>query len=68
MYEVTIEKQCGCFKRSGEAPTKSFASKDAALEEAVAWSQRMNEEYCRKHVFAVREEGESFVVGVEMRS
>jgi hypothetical protein len=68
MYKVTMEKQCGCFKRSGEAAEKIFENKDDALIEATAWAERMNEEFCQKHAFSIVENGDDLVVTFEMNN
>jgi len=62
MYNVTIEKQCGCFKRANMPATKSFESRDDALIEAKAWAQDMNETFCKKHAFDVIEDKENFII------
>lgn len=67
MFKVMMEKQCGCFKDSGEAAEKSFDSKDAAMTEAMAMAARMNEEFCQKHEFSVTEQGDDLIVAVAMR-
>jgi len=66
MFTVKIEKECGCFKRSGMESTKTFHSKDDALIEAKEWAAEMNDTFCKKHNFAVVEEGDSFIIKVEM--
>lgn len=67
MYKVIMERACGCFKRSGDEPVKTFDNKDDALIEANAWKNRMNEEYCGKHGFNVVENGDDFLIVMGMR-
>lgn len=67
MYNVIMEKQCGCFKRSGEEPVKSFDNKDDALIAANAWKDMMNDEYCGKHAFSVQESGDNLLIVMAMR-
>ena len=62
MYKVSIEKQCGCFKRSNMPAVKSFETKDEALVEAQAWAKDMNESFCKKHAFDVIEDGEHLMI------
>ena len=62
MYNVTIEKQCGCFRRSGMPAIKTFESKDDALVEAKDWADDMNSTFCKKHAFDVVQDGENFVI------
>jgi hypothetical protein len=66
MYKVIMERACGCFRRSGEEPVKTFESKDDALIEANAWKSRMNDEYCQKHAFSVVESGDDFKIVMAM--
>jgi hypothetical protein len=66
MFNVRIEKECGCFKRSGMPTVKAFDNKDDALSEAQEWSEEMNDTFCRKHRFNVVEEGNEFIIKVEM--
>ena len=62
MYKVIVEKQCGCFKRSGHEGEVSFASKDDALLHANERKNEMNDEWCKKHNFYVLEEGDHFII------
>lgn len=66
MYNVKIEKECGCFKRSGMESVKTFENKDDALIEAQEWATEMNETFCQKHNFSIIEEGNDFIIKVEM--
>ena len=66
MFNVRIEKECGCFKRSGMPTVKAFDNKDDALSEAQEWSGEMNDTFCRKHKFNVVEEGNEFIIKVQM--
>jgi len=66
MFNVRMEKECGCFKRSGMPTVKAFDNKDDALSEAQEWSEEMNDTFCRKHRFNVVEEGNEFIIKVEM--
>lgn len=66
MFTVKIEKECGCFKRSGMESTKTFENKDDAMIEAKAWAEEMNETFCQKHNFTISEEGTDLIIKVEM--
>jgi hypothetical protein len=68
MYNVQVEKECGCFKRSSFNNNLSFESKDDALMQAIEMSKEMNEEFCGKHEFKVVEQGDSIVIGVAERA
>lgn len=67
IHKVIVEKQCGCFKKSGEAPIREFDNKDDALIGANAWKDEMNETFCDKHRFDVVESGDDLVITVGMR-
>ena len=66
MFNVRIEKECGCFKRSGMPTIKAFDNKDDALVEANDWADEMNETFCRKHRFVVVEEGNDLLITMAM--
>ncbi|MFH0710495.1 MAG: hypothetical protein V2A75_09815 [Pseudomonadota bacterium] len=66
MFNVRMEKECGCFKRSGMPSVKSFDNKDDALSEAGEWAEEMNDTFCHKHKFNVVEEGTDLIIKVEM--
>lgn len=66
MYNVRMEKECGCFKRSGMKSIKAFDNKEDALTEAQEWAEEMNETFCRKHKFTVEEEGSEFLIKLSM--
>jgi len=66
MFNVKMEKECGCFKRSGMESVKTFENKDDAMVEATQWAEEMNETFCQKHNFSIVEEGNDLIIKVEM--
>jgi hypothetical protein len=66
MFNIKIERECGCFKRSGMPTIKAFDNKDDALIEAGEWSDEMNETFCKKHSFTVVEEGNDLIIKMVM--
>jgi hypothetical protein len=65
MYSVTVEKECGCFKRSEYQKEKSFENKDDAFMYSKALEELMNEEFCKKHLFfAQATDDTNFVIRV----
>lgn len=66
MFTVRMEKECGCFKRSGMESSKTFSTKDDAMIEAQEWTAEMNETFCKKHNFTVVEEGNDLVIKLGM--
>ena len=67
MFEVAVEKECGCFKKSDFQNNLTFNSKDDALMQAVEMSKEMNENFCQKHEFTVIEEGNQIMISVQER-
>jgi len=65
-YKVIVERQCGCFKKSGDEAVRQFDNKDDALMEANSWKDEMNDTYCKKHIFSVLESGDDFMITMEM--
>jgi len=67
MTTVTMEKECGCFKRDTnfEVP-KSFDDKADALRYAKGMARAMNEKFCGKHTFSATEVDDSVQVSVAM--
>ncbi len=60
MSIISLDKECGCFKRSDFENNQSFASKDDALIEAQKMVKHMNEKFCGKHAFTLSENGDNF--------
>lgn len=67
MHKVIIERECGCVRRANMALESSHTNKDDALIEAGELARKMNDEFCGKHQFGVRQEGEDFLVTMQMR-
>ena len=67
MFKVTVEKECGCFRKSGIENNKSFDNKDDALIEALNLTKKMNQDFCQKHEFTVKEDGNSIKIAVDER-
>jgi hypothetical protein len=65
-YTLNIEKQCGCFKKSGIELPKTFETKEDAIKEANELAEEFNETFCRKHNFGVVENGEEITISVAM--
>jgi len=65
MFTVRVEKECGCFKKSGLDNNINIQSKDDALIEAMNMSHSMNQDFCGKHSFFVRESGNDFIIAMK---
>ena len=66
MYTIDIEKKCGCVKKSDLEFPKTFEDKKEAECEALRLVNYMNSEFCKKHRFTVKEEGDTFKIYVEL--
>ncbi len=67
MFKVIVEKECGCFRKSGIENNKSFESKDDALVEALNLTKKMNQDFCQKHEFTVKEDNNNILIAVDER-
>ena len=67
MFKVIVEKECGCFRKSGIENNKSFQSKDDALIEALNLTKKMNQDFCQKHKFTVKEDNNNILIAVNER-
>ncbi len=68
MFTVTVEKECGCFRKSGIENNKKFESKDDALIAAMNMAKEMNLEFCQKHEFDVVESDAGLSIKVDERA
>jgi len=66
MATIIVEKECGCFKKSNFVNNESFESKDDALLKAQHMVEHMNNEFCNKHEFKLREEGDNLHISVDL--
>lgn len=68
MFTISVDKECGCFKKSDYTNNTTVESKDDALIEAQSMVNHMNTNFCQKHDFTLREEGNNFVISVNERA
>lgn len=66
MYAITMEKECGCFKKSPYENNMTFESKDDALMQAKLMQNHMNSKFCGKHHFELTEDGDNLFIGVSI--
>jgi len=64
MFTVNIDKECGCFNRSELENNKSFDNNDDALIQAQSMLNHMNEKFCGKHGFSLKEDGKNFNISM----
>ena len=67
MFKISVNKECGCFKKSELENNSTENTKDNALLKAQYMVNYMNDEFCQKHSFTLREEGNSFAISMETR-
>jgi len=67
MYTVHIEKECGCFKKSGLPREMEFDERQDAIQKARTLECRMNQEFCSKHYFDAIDEGDRIVIKSSLR-
>jgi len=65
MFQIVVEKECGCFRRSDLQNNVTLESKDEALSKALEMVNVMNGEFCKKHSFKVEEAGDTFVIKMD---
>lgn len=64
MFKIIVERECGCFKRSHMSNNLELTSKDEALIKAIEMRDEMNNEFCGKHKFSMREEENNFIISM----
>jgi len=62
MYTINIDKECGCFKRSDFENNVTFTTNDDALIKANSMLSHMNDNFCGKHEFSLKEDGNTFQI------
>jgi len=65
MFQIIVEKECGCFRRSDMKNNITVESKDEALSKALDMVNTMNNEFCKKHTFKLEEAGDAFVIKMD---
>lgn len=67
MYTIRVEKECGCFKKSGFENNLTFETKEEAIMKARVMECRMNQEFCFKHYFDAVDMGDEIVIHSTLR-
>ena len=67
MYKIEMEKECGCFKKSGLDSVMEFESREDMYNKARVLECRMNQEFCMKHFFEAVDYGDKIVIHVSER-
>ena len=64
MFQIVVERECGCFKRSDMQANITLESKDEALLKSIEMRDIMNNKFCAKHKFTVKEEENTFIIAM----
>ena len=67
MYTIQIEKECGCFKKSGFENNLTFENKADAIAKARVMECLMNQEFCFKHFFEAVDYGDTIMIHSTLR-
>ncbi|MEA1982178.1 MAG: hypothetical protein U9N39_01435 [Campylobacterota bacterium] len=67
MYTIEIDKECGCFKKSGMDKVMTFETREDMYNKARVLECRMNQEFCMKHYFEAVDYGEKIVIHSTVR-
>ena len=62
MFNIIVEKECGCFKRSDLQNNVQMGTKEDALSQAIQMKDTMNTQFCGKHDFVLSEQSNNFVI------
>ncbi|MBL4730026.1 MAG: hypothetical protein JKY28_01310 [Sulfurimonas sp.] len=54
MFLVTVEKECGCLRKSEIQKEKSFEKREDAVLYSQSIAEIMNEDFCQQHLFTAR--------------
>ena len=65
MFKIIVERECGCFKRSDMESNITLDSKDDALLKSIEMCDTMNNKFCDKHKFSVKEESNTFIITMD---
>ena len=66
MFKIIVDRECGCFKRSDMTNNIEMDSKDDALVIAMQMRDIMNNKFCSKHKFTMKEEGNDFIIAMNV--
>jgi len=67
MYTIEIEKECGCFLKSGFEKVTTYETREDMYNKARVLECRMNQEFCMKHFFEAVDYGDKIVIHSTLR-
>jgi hypothetical protein len=67
MYTIEIEKEGGCFKKSGLSKNMTFDTREDMYNRARVLECKMNQEFCMTHFFEAVDYGDKIVIHSSIR-
>jgi len=67
MYTIELEKECGCFTKSGWPKVQEFETREDMINKARVLECRLNQEFCMKHFFEAVDYGEKIIIHSTVR-
>ncbi len=67
MYTIEIEKECGCFVKSGFTNNMTFETRQDMINKARVMECLMNQQFCMTHFFEAVDYGEKIVIHSSVR-
>jgi hypothetical protein len=67
MYTIEMEKECGCFKKSGFENNLTFETREDMYNKARVLECLMNQQFCMKHFFEAVDYGDKIVIHSSVR-
>ena len=67
MVKVHVKKECACFKKSKYVNGQNYISKNDAILHATLMKNYMNQNFCKKHIFALEERENEILITVKER-
>lgn len=68
MFQICVEKQCGCFKKSDLLAEQQVSNKEEAIEIAQKMCDTMNQEFCQKHEFELDEKENEIIITMDIKN
>lgn len=67
MYIIEIEKECGCFVKSGFTNNMTFETRQDMINKARVMECLMNQQFCMTHFFEAVDYGEKIIIHSSVR-
>ena len=65
MYTIKIQNECECFKKSDLENNMKFPSQTSAVMRAMKILNQMNNTFCEKHNFILKEDNDNFIIALD---